>query len=101
VLCGEEGLFSEDMLAQIKMIISEKMESLVDVLIQRDKVQWFEKLLVEDPSDAQLDYVDDVFGHYMKIISYKDPASVTQKDLVHLCKKVLKVSLTRPQNLLS
>lgn len=71
------------------------MNNLVEVLFQRDKVKWFEELLIEEPSDAQLDYVDDVFAQYMGLIQ---SGEVSKKVLVKLCKSILKVAFIRLPN---
>lgn len=67
------------------------MESLLGVVMLRDKVEWFEQLLVEEPSDEQLDYVDDVFSQYLDLVG-ESPNMVDLKDAKKLCKTILKVA---------
>lgn len=58
--------------------------------MRRDKVQWFEQLLVEEPSDEQLDYVDDVFSQYLGLAE-DGPKKNDLKNAKKLCKTILKV----------
>ena len=67
----------------------------MDVLVKRDKVKWFEQLLVEEPSDEQLDYVDDVFSKYLEILTMEKGIKM-EKEVRQLCKAVLKVEIIRP-----
>ena len=85
---------------QIQSVITQKMKSLINVLIKRDKVKWFEQLMVEEPSDEQLDYVDDVFSRYLGILAKKEGVG-RDKDIKQLCKAVLKVRLIRHLKLMN
>ena len=83
-------MFDTETLNQIRKIISNKITNLLKILMKRNKVMWFKEILVDDPDESQLDYVDDVFAQYLEIIS-KRQTDLDTKDIRKLCKSVLKV----------
>ena len=93
-------MFDENSLDEISNLMVSKMNSLLEIIQRLDKVSWFGAILVGDPTDEQLDYVDEIFSLY-KEITESGTGKLESYKVKKLCKLVFKVEITRRRRSMS